>query len=96
MKFKFLTNSYLTFEDIHFTINRSFYDTRFGKLFFKNGYGVSVVSGPYSYGGNDGLYELAVLEKGGSITYDTPITSDVVGFLSERDVSDIMKKIQKL
>lgn len=28
---------------------------------FENGYGVSVVQGPYTYGGRHGLYEMAVL-----------------------------------
>ncbi|WP_279018525.1 hypothetical protein [Megasphaera elsdenii] len=30
---------------------------------FKNGYVASVIRGPYSYGGPQGLYELAVLRK---------------------------------
>lgn len=30
-------------------------------VFFRNGYGASVIQGPYSYGGREGLYELAIL-----------------------------------
>ena len=30
---------------------------------FPNGYGASVIKGPYSYGGPDGLWELAVLDQ---------------------------------
>ena len=63
--------------------------------YFDNGYGVSVVRTPFSYGGKTGLYELAVL-KDGSICYDTPITSDVIGYLRPEDVTDVMEKIQKL
>ena len=62
---------------------------------FENGYEVSVVKSPYTYGGNKGLYELAVL-KDGQICYDTPITDDVIGYLRPEDVTDVMEKIQKL
>ena len=63
---------------------------------FDNGYEVSVVKSQYSYGGDKGLYELAVLGKDGHITYDTPITNDVIGYLREQDVTDVMEKIQQL
>jgi hypothetical protein len=62
---------------------------------FDNGYGVSVVKTPYTYGGRDGLYELAVLNNDG-ITYDTPITNDVLGYLSEQDVTEVLIKVQQL
>jgi len=65
-------------------------------MIFDNGYGVSVVRGPHSYGGQRGLYELAVLDKDGFITYETPITSDVIGFLKPEDVTKHMIEIQKL
>jgi hypothetical protein len=63
---------------------------------FENGYGVSVVSHTYSYGGKDGLFEVAVLGKDGNLTYDTPVTNDVIGYLTEEDVTDVMKKVQEL
>jgi hypothetical protein len=63
---------------------------------FDNGYGASVVCTPYTYGGKDGLYELAVFGNDGHITYDTPITNDVLGYLSEQDVTEILIKIQQL
>jgi hypothetical protein len=63
---------------------------------FDNGYGVSVVSHTFSYGGKDGLYELAVLDKNGDLTYETPITSDVLGYLEPEQVTEIMKKVQSL
>jgi hypothetical protein len=52
---------------------------------FENGYGASAVCHPYSYGGPAGLWEIAVLDKDGHLTYDTPITDDVLGYLSEAD-----------
>ena len=63
---------------------------------FSNGYGASIVQGPHTYGGKDGLYELAVFGKDGHITYDTPITNDVIGYLKEEEVSKIMEQIQLL
>ena len=66
------------------------------RITFDNGYGASVVKHEFSYGGKDGLYELAVLDKDGNLTYDTPITNDVIGYLREEDVTDVMEKIQQL
>jgi hypothetical protein len=63
---------------------------------FDNGYGASVVVGPHTYGGEDGLYELAVLGKDGHLTYETPVTSDVEGYLSEDDVTKLLEQIQNL
>jgi hypothetical protein len=63
---------------------------------FENGYGASVVCTPHTYGGDRGLYELAVLGTDGHLTYDTPITSDVIGYLRDIDVTDVMEKIQQL
>jgi len=66
------------------------------KMVFDNGYGVSIVRTPWSYGNSDGLYELAVLDVDGQLTYDTPITNDVIGYLSEEEVSNTMEQVQKL
>ncbi len=63
---------------------------------FDNGFGASIVKTPYSYGGAKGLYELAVFGKDGDITYDTPITNDVLGYLSEAAVTQTLSKIQSL
>ena len=83
-----------TFEDLIFTEEGSFFGVR-SVITFENGYGASVLKGPLTYVGKQGLYELAVF-KDGSICYDTPITSDVIGYLRPEDVTDVMEKIQKL
>ncbi len=62
---------------------------------FPNGYGASVIKGPYSYGGPDGKWELAVL-KNDEICYDTPITDDVVGRLNDPEVDRLLRQISQL
>jgi hypothetical protein len=66
------------------------------RMMFENGFGVSVVSHTYSYGGKDGLFEVAVLDKDGDLTYNTPVTNDVVGYLTPDEVTEIMEEVQKL
>jgi hypothetical protein len=69
---------------------------------FKNGYGASVIQCPFSYGGEVGLWELAVIKFKSesmdewSITYDTPITNDVEGNLTESDVDELLYRISYL
>ena len=65
------------------------------RINFDNGYGASVIKSPYSYGGNQGLYELAVI-KDNAICYDTPITDDVIGYLTEDEVTKYLGQIQNL
>ncbi len=87
-----------TFNDLVF-VDEVMYDDKVWSrsyMIFDNGYGVSVIRGPYSYGGQRGLYELAVLDSDGFITYETPITSDVIGFLRPEDVTKHMIEIQQL
>ncbi len=87
-----------TFKDLDFEeINEApFMVGKKSRMMFENGYGVSVVSHTYSYGGKDGKYELAVLDSNGDLTYDTPITNDVIGYLTEDEVTDYLAQIQEL
>ena len=84
-----------TFDDIEFITYEELNGVG-GKIMFDNGYGASVVRHDYSYGGKKGQYELAILDKEGELTYDTPITSDVMGYLSPKDVTEILIQIQDL
>jgi hypothetical protein len=61
---------------------------------FSNGYGASVIRNSASYGNEDGLWELAVLDTDGKIDYTTSIGSDVVGYLTTDDVEDILEQIK--
>ena len=88
-----LNLNFKTFEDINFMPH---YEGVAGKIMFENGYGASVVRHSGSYGGSRGLYELAVLDNNGKLTYDTPITEDVIGYLSSEKVTDYLIQIQYL
>jgi hypothetical protein len=64
------------------------------KVKFKNGYGASVLFGGPFYTTN-GTYEVAVVDNKG-LNYDTPITSDVLGYLSPREANRILADIEAL
>jgi hypothetical protein len=67
--------------------------------FFPNGYGVSIVRHNFSYGHERGLWEMAVMkgtEEKHDITYDTPVTNDVMGYLNEDEVNDYVKQVSEL
>lgn len=71
---------------------------------FPNKWGASVVQHKYSYGGKQGFWELAVLagidedESGLSydLDYSTPITSDVLGWLTPKEVTETLREISEL
>ena len=85
-----------TFNDLEFVPHSTGMGGVMSRIKFKNGYGASVVCTPYTYGGDKGLYELAVLDSEGHLTYSTPVTDDVIGYLRPEDVTDVMAKIQQL
>ena len=62
---------------------------------FENGYGASIISHDGSYGGDHGLFEVAVLHDD-IIVYDTPVTKDTVGWLDFAGVAGILKDIEEL
>jgi hypothetical protein len=67
---------------------------------FANNYGASVVKGEHTYGGDEGLWELAVIhfDTGGefNLDYTTPITQDVEGHLTDDAVEELLAKIEAL
>ena len=64
-------------------------------MYFKNGYGVSVLLGDnYNSNGID-TFDVAILYKG-EITYNTCITDDVIVHATKKDISLVMKKVQEL
>jgi hypothetical protein len=65
------------------------------RINFDNGYTASVVCNEFSYGGELGLYEIAVMHEG-KIVYDTPVTDDVIGNLTQEGVEKVLWQIQNL
>lgn len=67
---------------------------------FENEYGASVISRIGSYGGREGLWEIAVLKNDGNgkynICYDSGITDDVIGYLSDEQVNEYLGMIKNL
>jgi hypothetical protein len=64
-------------------------------LSFNNGYQLSVIWRSGAYGGLEG----AVMhpdQKGSSIVYDTPITSDVVGWLNKESLIQLIRDVAAL
>lgn len=67
---------------------------------FENNYGASVIKHFGSYGFEDDLFELAVIyfDDGDiyELCYDTPITENVIGYLTNDDVIEYLKQIKNL
>lgn len=87
--FKRYNDSY--FEGIHYIFK------------FDNGYGASVIKHSGSYGREEDLWELAVIEfyKTDSelsyhLCYDTPITDDVIGYLTDQEIRKYLQQIKDL
>lgn len=76
------------------SISNSYFGLRY-EFLFKNGYGAYVVKNMFSYGNTRDLFQLAVL-KDGNVCYETEITDDVIGYLTNRQVLRILKRIKEL
>lgn len=91
-----------TFKDLQFekhSIAESgierYQNAKHAELNFENYYGVSVIFGNCFYSNGIDTYELAILYKG-KLSYKSGITDDVICYLSEEEVSEIMIKVQQL
>ena len=67
---------------------------------FDNGYGASVIKNIMSYGHAQDLFELAVIEFIDEFTWkiccSTEITDDVIGYLTNDDVLELLERIKNL
>lgn len=93
-----MEKQYKTFNDLEFKkMDDGFRNGVVCRIHFENGFGASIVSHDYSYGGKQGLYEIAVLDDSDEIHYDNPVANgDVLGYLSEEDVTETLIRIQNL
>jgi hypothetical protein len=85
-----------TFKDLEFTdFSDSFGEIR-ARITFDNGYGASVIRTQRSDGRRLELFELAILDSNGGKCRTTPLTDDVIGYLRDIDVTEVMRKVQQL
>ena len=72
---------------------------------FGNGYGASVISNNYSYGNEQGLWEMALLtfkyNRKGELMWDVVYRNDfangnVAGYLSDEEVLELLEWIKSL
>lgn len=85
----------MTIDDLVFKPHPMRKDGKIAQVSFNNGYGASIITGNLFYTSENAPYELGVL-KDGSLTYDTPITDDVLGYLTADDVDRILSEIEAL
>lgn len=65
---------------------------------FPNNYGASVIKGRYTYGGDKDLWEMALIFFYGEtddyeLTYEKDFDEDVIGYLTDEEVNELLEKI---
>lgn len=69
---------------------------------FRNDYGASVIKSEHSYGHEKDLWELAVIkfygpgERQWDLNYETIITDDVIGNLTNEEIRNLLQRIKEL
>lgn len=70
------------------------------RYYFNNDYGASVICTLHSYGGRDGLWELAMLKKRKSgvwgLCCTTPATDNFIGWIPDAMVDGLLEWIEGL
>lgn len=76
------------------------HDTDHWLFRFPNGYGASVIQGGVAFGSDTAPFELAIVQfnydDDYQMCYNTPITHDVLGYLTESKVLGLLNQIQQL
>ena len=62
------------------------------KYYFKNGYGASIVMHQYSYGGDEALFELALINHNDNLIYKEDF-GEVLGYLDFGQVETMLTMI---
>lgn len=81
-------NEKLEFDDLPFgsgIIARQQYD---------NGFGCCVIQSDFSWGAEDGLYEMALTDSCGDLYYDNDKFKDVIGYLTLDEVDELVNYIK--
>lgn len=91
-----MVKQYVRIKDLEFVSHPNWSGMQAKKV-FNNGFGASVITGDWRMRiDSEHPYEIGVYGRNGSLTYDTPVTSDVVGYLNETEANEILRQIQDL
>lgn len=63
------------------------------KLYFPNGWGISIILSRYSYGWSELKWEAAILYNDG-LDYSNPLTNDVIGYQTISEIKNLVKIIK--
>ena len=90
----------MKFEDLEFVPHTGDRNGIAATAYFANGRGASVIRHKKSWGHEEGLYELAVVrgaaDGASKLDMSTPITDDVIGWLTPDDVTALLNRIAEL
>lgn len=102
----------MKFEDLKFSKHNSFGFDSQAKVLFPNGWGISVITGPYAYTDDNYPYELAVIKTEDKVKgivngvddvdeYNIELNydytdGDTIGFLNAEDIQGWLDKVEKL
>lgn len=82
----------MTFKELEF-YPRKVVSGGHARYTFPNGYGISVINGPGTYS-SKGTYEVGILYDG-HLTYNTPLTDNVLSEQTPEDIDTILSTIEK-
>ena len=82
-----------TFKDVHFSIRRTPAGIM-GKIDLGNDVEISIIMLEYSYGGTQGLWEIACFDKNGQVDLEC-LDHDVVGYLTFTELETKIREIQE-
>lgn len=82
----------MTFKELEF-YPHEIHSGEHARYTFPNGYGISVINGPSTYS-SKGTYEVGILYDG-YLTYNTPLTDDVLSEQTPEDIDTILSTIEK-
>lgn len=84
----------ITFDDLVF-VDKLWAEGKQAKHEFSNGFTVSVITDGWAYMSEGHPYELAIY-KDSRICYWTDITNDVIGYLNQSEVTDLLARVAAL